>query len=103
MRPHPVSAFTKGRRKKHEIQEIRCCLGGSGTDWRHGAWIRIYSLCGRRMEQGERSLDLCENGQTYTGWLETSEGWYYMDLSTGQMTTGFKQIDGNGISSVQAA
>ncbi len=34
------------------------------------------------------------NGQTHTGWLQTSEGWYYMDLYTGYMTTGFKQIDG---------
>ena len=34
------------------------------------------------------------NGQTHTGWLQTSEGWYYMDLSTGHMSTGFKQIDG---------
>ena len=33
-------------------------------------------------------------GKTYTGWLETSEGKYYMDLSDGHMTTGFKQIDG---------
>ena len=33
-------------------------------------------------------------GKTHTGWLQTSEGWYYMDLSTGYMTTGFKQIDG---------
>ena len=33
-------------------------------------------------------------GKTHTGWLQTSEGYYYMDLSTGYMTTGFKQIDG---------
>ena len=33
-------------------------------------------------------------GKTYTGWLETSDGKYYMDLSDGHMTTGFKQIDG---------
>ena len=34
------------------------------------------------------------NGQVHTGWLQTSEGWYYMDLADGHMTTGFKQIDG---------
>ena len=39
-------------------------------------------------------------GKTYTGWLETSDGKYYMDLSDGHMTTGFKQIE-NGTSSVQ--
>ena len=33
-------------------------------------------------------------GKAHTGWLQTSEGYYYMDLSTGYMTTGFKQIDG---------
>ena len=33
-------------------------------------------------------------GKTYTGWLETSDGKYYMDLSDGHMTTGFTQIDG---------
>ena len=42
-------------------------------------------------------------GKTHTGWLQTSEGYYYMDLSTGYMTTGFKRLMENGISSVRAA
>ena len=32
-------------------------------------------------------------GKTYTGWLETSEGKYYMDLSDGHMMTGWIQVD----------
>ena len=35
-----------------------------------------------------------ENGTTRKGWLQTSEGYYYMDPSTGYMCTGFKQING---------
>ena len=35
-----------------------------------------------------------ENGSNRKGWLQTSEGYYYMDLTNGYMTTGFKQIDG---------
>lgn len=38
-----------------------------------------------------------ENNATRKGWVHTSDGYYYMDLSTGYMSTGFVQIDGNGI------
>ena len=30
-----------------------------------------------------------ENNGTHNGWVQTSDGCYYMDLSTGYMTTGF--------------
>ena len=35
-----------------------------------------------------------ENNATRKGWVHTSDGYYYMDLSTGYMSTGFVQIDG---------
>ena len=35
-----------------------------------------------------------ENGAAKKGWIQTSDGYYYMDLSTGYMCTGFQQING---------
>ena len=33
------------------------------------------------------------NGQKRKGWIQTSDGYYYMDLSTGAMSTGWKKIN----------
>ena len=35
-----------------------------------------------------------ENGSVHKGWIHTTDGYYYMDLSSGLMTRGWKQIDG---------
>ena len=44
-------------------------------------------------KQGDR-WTFVENGNARRGWVHTSDGFYYMDLSTGYMCTGFQQIDG---------
>ena len=33
------------------------------------------------------------DGSKHKGWIQTTDGYYYMDLSDGTMTHGFKKID----------
>ena len=33
------------------------------------------------------------NGSLYKGWIRTTDGYYYLDLTTGKMTLGWKQIN----------
>ena len=58
-------------------------LGSAFTSYAAGSWTKSND-----------NWTYVDNGQVYTGWLQTSEGWYYMDPSTGYMTKDFKQIDG---------
>ena len=41
------------------------------------------------------------NGQTHTGWLQTSEGWYYMDLSRDICPRVLSRLTASGISSAE--
>ena len=33
------------------------------------------------------------NGSLYKGWIRTTDGYYYLDLTSGKMTLGWKQIN----------
>ena len=52
----------------------------------------VYASNGWKSANGTWTY-LNDNGQVHKGWLQASNGYYYMDLSNGVMTTGWKNID----------
>ena len=52
----------------------------------------VYAANGWKESNGTWTY-LDDNGQLHKSWLPSSNGYYYMDLSTGVMVTGWKKID----------
>jgi len=45
------------------------------------------------VQNGNSYVYYDSDGSLHKGWINTSDGYYYMDLSTGLMTTGWKKIN----------
>ena len=58
----------------------------AGTAWGATGWI----------SEGSQWKYYDQDGSVHKGWVKTSDGtFYFLDLSTGYMATGWKQINGS--------
>ena len=51
------------------------------------------SLAAGWSKSGDSWVYYDDNGSLYKGWIRTTDGYYYLDLTTGRMTVGWKQIN----------
>ena len=81
----------KGGNMKHTIRKMLVTGMISGL-LSLSAVSAVYAANGWKESNGTWTY-LDDNGQLHKSWLPSSNGYYYMDLSTGVMVTGWKKID----------
>ena len=57
-----------------------------------GSGITTFAATGW-VQNGDSYVYYDNDGSLHKGWINTSKGYYYMDLSTGLMTVGWKKIN----------